>query len=126
MIHVDPGFQYLLDIFTKGALKSTMDVFKACRSFNPLNVQEMKPDASSIDELSIMPFLSADLISNLKIELPCYLAKATDLFAEIDVLEWWKNHALELPNWALATSLAVLIQPTCSLYLQTHLVIDRI
>ena len=73
--------------------------------------------------------LSADLISNLKIELPCYLAKATDLLAEIDVLEWWKNHALELPNWALATSLSnlhQLLRKECSLYLQTDLVINKI
>ena len=45
-----------------------------------------------------MPFLSADLISNLKIELPCYLAKATDLFAEIDVLEWWPCFTVRSSN----------------------------
>ena len=42
------------------------------------------------------PFLS-NCISDLKLELPKYLAKADDDTAPADCVEWWKQHKEELP-----------------------------
>ncbi len=46
-------------------------------------------------------------INELTKELPMYLAKA-----EMDVLEWWKFNAENLPNWSSAARKVVLAQPT--------------
>ena len=40
------------------------------------------------------------------------MAKADGVFPELDKLEWWKNHQLELPNWSRACKTALLIQPS--------------
>ena len=108
---VDPGLKYLLNIFSE-TLKPALDVFKACRFFSPHKVREMKPDASSLDQLSVIPFLNAQTISNLKTELPSYLAKTADISPDICPLVWWKANASELPHWSSATSIVILIQPS--------------
>lgn len=70
----------------------------------------MQPDACSVDSLSAFPFLAMDLQS-LKAELPTYFAQATDVDPSIDPLEWWKQHASSLPNWASAACKVFLVQP---------------
>ena len=108
---VDPGLQYTLNIFSN-TLKPALSVFKVCRFFNPHKVQEMQPDASSLDELSIIPFLNTKIISNLKEELPSYLAKVADISPDICPLMWWKANASDLPHWSSTTSNILLVQPT--------------
>ena len=39
------------------------------------------------------------------------MEKADGVSPELDNLEWWKNHQLELPNWLRACKTALLIQP---------------
>ena len=41
---------------------------------------------------------SDDIMDELKHELPTYMAIADGTSAVTDKLEWWKNHASELPN----------------------------
>ena len=60
----------------------------------------------------MFPFLK-DRLEELKRELPLlplYMAKADGVSPELDKLEWWKNHQLELPNWSRACKTALLIQ----------------
>ena len=38
------------------------------------------------------------------------MAKADGVSPELDKLEWWKNHQLELHNWSRACKTALLIQ----------------
>ena len=35
-------------------------------------------------------------------ELPTYIAAATDVNPDINVLTWWEIHEQEIPNWAKA------------------------
>ena len=56
--------------------------------------------------------LLKDRLGELKRELPLCMAKADGVSPELDKLEWWKNHQLELPNWSIACKTALLIQPS--------------
>ncbi len=59
---------------------------------------DLKPDAAAVDSLQALPFLNkASILGNLKSELPSYLAKAADIDAGVDPLDWWKNHTADLP-----------------------------
>ena len=39
------------------------------------------------------------------------MAKAADVSAEIELLNWWKRHSTDLPNWANAACKVALVQP---------------
>ena len=107
---VNPGIQYLTDTLSS-TLKDALEIFKAARLFSPHKVQKMQPSASSIDCLSVFPFLKSSL-PRLKNDLPDYLAKAEDISPSYCPLEWWKAHATSLPCWASAVRQVLLIQPT--------------
>ena len=51
-------------------------------------------------------------LTNLKSELPAYLAKAADVSPDVGVLEWWKQHKDDLPHWISAAQLVALVQPS--------------
>ena len=70
-----------------------VNAFKAARFFNPEKVTELKPTASSIDELKVFSFLE-DVILNLKAE---YLGLAVGV-TKIDILEWWLKNEEKLPD----------------------------
>ena len=48
----------------------------------------------------------------LKGELAAYMAAAEDISQDTDVCEWWKRHDGEIPSWAKACKLILLIQPS--------------
>ena len=76
-------------------------------------MNEMKPDTTVVDSLLNLPFLSDSLtISNLETELPSYLAKAMDISANFDILEWWRRHSDTLPHWSLAAKKILVVQPS--------------
>ena len=92
-----------------------MQRLKQHNSFLPQKVRSLQPDASAVDSLHHFPFLSNDtLLESMKLELPIYLAAATDVDSDsdIDPLLWWKQHSSEIPNWASAFCQVVLIQPS--------------
>jgi len=39
-----------------------------------------------------------------------YIAAAEDVSPEVKVAEWWKNHETEIPDWAQACKLILLVQ----------------
>ena len=53
-----------------------MDAFKSARLFNPGKVTDLKPTAAPVDTLKAFPFFRDELIHDLKLELPYYLAAA--------------------------------------------------
>ena len=53
-----------------------MDAFKSARLFNPGKVTDSKPTAAPVDTLKAFPFFRDELINDLKLELPYYLAAA--------------------------------------------------
>ena len=51
-------------------------------------------------------------VEYLKIELSRYLSSAIDLFPDYDVVELWKTHEPDIPNWAEVCKLILLVQPS--------------
>ena len=93
-------------------LKPVLDAFKAARLFSPFKFHELKPSATDIDCLKAFPFLSSqETIDGLKMEIPMYMAASEDVSTEIDLIAWWKRHAVELPKWANAFKKVLLVQP---------------
>ena len=45
-------------------------------------------------------------------EIPMYMATSEDVSTEIDLIAWWKRHAIELPKWANAFKKVLLAQPS--------------
>ena len=58
------------------------------------------------------PFVDSVKVECLKSELPHYLATAEDLSPDYDVVEWWKAHEPDIPNWADVCKLILLVQPS--------------
>ena len=109
---VQPGFDYFINRF-RGQLSGTVAAFKAARLFLPQKISTMQPVASEVDTLKVFPFLQNELLlTAMKSELPNYLASSSDVALDIDPLSWWKQHSSDLPNWATAARLVLLIQPS--------------
>ena len=92
---VQPGFDYLENKLWTEFLP-IVNAFKTARLFNPEKVTELKPPASTIDELKVFSFLE-DAILNLKAELAEYMGLAEGV-TKIDILEWWVKNEEKLPN----------------------------
>ena len=67
------------------------DAFKSASLFNPGKVTDLKPTAASVDTLKALPFFKDELINDLKLELPSYLAAADGTPREVNPLEWWEH-----------------------------------
>ena len=66
---IAPASKYYSDCL-QGCLKEPLQAFEVARLFVPQKVQEMMPDASSIDSLTAFPFLNRPtILENLKQEL---------------------------------------------------------
>ena len=93
--------------------KKPLVAFKAARLFSPVRIHEIQTTASDLDQLKVFPFLEdSSVLSNLKVELPSYLAKASQVNSDFDVLEWWKLHEDQLPHWSSAVKKGLLLQPS--------------
>ena len=91
-------------------LKPILDAFKAARLFSPFKFHELKPSATDIAYLKAFPFLSSqEAIDGLKMEIPMYMAASEDVSTEINLIVWWKRHAIELPKWANAFKKVLLV-----------------
>ena len=108
--YVRPGLQYFLEKFS-GELSGSVVAFKAARFFLPKKVVELKPDTAAVDSLQAFPFLN-EASGNLKSKLPSYPAKAAVMNADIDPLDWWRNHSADLPYWSAAAADVLLVQPS--------------
>ena len=108
---VRPGLQYFLDKFSQ-ELRGSVAAFKTARLFLPQKVIELNPDAAAVDSLQAFLFFTAPVLADLKSELPTYLAKAADIDADYDPLEWWKAHTVNLPHWSSAAADVLLVQPS--------------
>ena len=87
----------------------------------------MKPDSSVVDSISVIPFLyDPTVIVNLKLELPLYITKTTDINSDFCPLKWWKLHTSEIPEWRSTAAKVLLLQPSStervlSMYIEQHL-----
>ena len=108
---IDPAYAYFHAKFDND-LKPAMQVFKAARYFCPATTSELKPVASDLDILQSLSFLTSADITNLKNELPLYLAAVEDLCQSVDPTKWWEMHLEQLPHWANAYKNVILVQPS--------------
>ena len=111
---VQPAYDYFYLKFIND-LKPVLDAFKAARLFSPFKFHKLKPSATDIECLKAFPFLSPqETIDGLKMEIPMYMAAiaSEDVSTEIDLIAWWKKHAIELPKWANAFKQVLLVQPS--------------
>ena len=93
-------------------LKDALAAFKAARLFSPQKLNSMQPTSADIDCLVAFPFFSREFIDQLKKELPLYLSKSADTDVGFCPLKWWKENGKDIPNWAIAASKALLVQPS--------------
>lgn len=108
---IQPGLDYFLKQL-QSSLKDSFAAFKAARLFCPYKLNMLKPKADDIECLNSFQFLQ-NSVPDLKAELATYMAKAEGISdMTIDVIEWWKGHEKELPAWAAATKMVMVVQPT--------------
>lgn len=107
---VQPGLTYFTNQLA-ASMKEPLAAFKAARLFSPCKVQEMQPNAVTVDCLVAFPFLS-NCIAALKGELAQYLAAAEDVDPTYDPLKFWKRHQDTLPAWSAAAKKVLLVQPS--------------
>ena len=108
---VQPGLDYFQEKLNT-TLKDALVVFKAARLFSPQKVHSMQPTSFDINCLCAFPFFTEDHIKLLKEELPVYLSKCADTDQGFCPLKWWKQNAPDIPNWAIAATKALLVQPS--------------
>ena len=109
---MQPAYQYFETKFGTD-LRVVVSAFKYAQYFDPSKINELKPCSSDIDNLRVLPFMdSDDIMDELKHELPTYMAIADGTSAVTDKLEWWKNHASELPKWSSGCRAILLFQPS--------------
>ncbi len=89
---------------------TSKSAFKAARYFSPSQMDEIRPTPAEIDTMKAFSFIEDDLITRLKEELPRYKAAVEDVSQDIDTTKWWKDHGSELPAWAEACKLVLLVQ----------------
>ena len=73
---IQPGLQYFTTKLGH-SLREPLAGFKAGRLLNAQKVAEMLPTASDVDGLGSFPFVTSTVLSDLKAELPSYVAKAS-------------------------------------------------
>ena len=108
---VEPAYSYFKTKFDQD-LRPTLLAFKAARYFSPYKVHELRPTAGDLDSLKSFPFFDQEIIDGLKSELPSYFAAAEDVSEQVDAIGWWNGHKSNLPRWASAFKLLILVQPS--------------
>ena len=93
------------------SMKEPLEAFKAARLFSPAKLQQLKPSVSTLDTLSVFPFLRSE-IPALKEELPLYMAASGDIDPSYDPLLFWKQHEPSSPTWSQAARQRILVQPS--------------
>ena len=69
----------------------------------------MLPDATAVDTRFVR---DPETISLLKAGLPDYVAKAADVSADLNPLEWWDRQEGNLPYRTAAVKKIILVQPS--------------
>jgi len=109
---IQPGWDYFQQTI-QGNMQPQVQLFKAVRLFDPRTICELRPAVHEIDIVASIDFLNdPPLINNLKIELPRYLTKADGIAEDVNVVQWWKTNEADLPHWASAAKLVLLLQPS--------------
>ena len=108
---IEPAYAYFRSKFMSPSsdLARVLSAFKTARYISPSRINELYPSTADIDTLLQFPFVDSALTECLKTELPSYLSAAEDLSPDYDIIQWWKTHEPELPNWANVCKLILLV-----------------
>ena len=110
---INPGLHFFQRKFSQEFYENVR-AFRSARLSCPVQVQQLRPTAASVEELRRFRFLDNDaIIQGLTAELPRYLAVAdgADLQTEEEKLQWSRNEA-NLPNWSSVVKKVLLVQPS--------------
>ena len=111
---ITPGLHFFQQKFSQ-EFHDLVRAFKSARLCCPVQVQHLRPNAASVEELRKFKFLNTDAtIRGLVNELPRYLAVAdgTVIEEENEKVRWWVRHAHALPNWSGVVKQLLLVQPS--------------
>lgn len=73
----------------------------------------MKLHSAAVDTLQSFKFLDNDeVVDNLKLKLPAYLAAPDNVAMTVDPLVWWEQHTDVLTHGAMACKKVPLCQPS--------------
>ena len=111
---ITPGLHFFQQKFSQ-EFHDLVRAFKSARLCCPVQVQHLRPNAASVEELRKFKFLNTDAtIRGLVNELPRYLAVAdgTVIEEENEKVRWWARHAHALPNWSGVVKQLLLVQPS--------------
>ena len=95
---INPGLQFFQRKFSQYFYENVR-AFRSARLCCPVQVQQLRPTAASVEELRRFRFLDNDaIIQGLTAELPRYLAVAdgADLQTEEEKLQWWSRNEEDL------------------------------
>lgn len=111
---INPGLHFFQRKFSQEFYENVR-AFRSARLCCPVQVQQLRPTAASVEELRRFRFLDNDaIIQGLTAELPRYLAVAdgADLQTEEEKLQWWSRNEANLPNWSSVVKKVLLVQPS--------------
>ena len=66
-------------------------------------------DRQTDGQTSFQLYIVDAMITELKAELPTYIAKTADVSTDMDPLEWWTLNCSELLSWSTAAKKALLL-----------------
>ena len=92
---ISPGFRFFQQKFSN-EFHSIVQAFRSAHLCCPIQVQQLRPTAASVEELRNFSFLDDDAtIASLVDELPRYFAKAdgAQMTSESDKVVWWSSNS---------------------------------
>ena len=95
-------------------MSTPLNAFKAARIFDPHYLNKVKPQSVALTTLSVFPFVTESLLSDLKQEFPIYVAAAEDISSDCETVIFWKEYANKIPKWKEAAAKIMLFQPSSS------------
>ena len=109
---IKPALDYYKEHLQADIISTPLKAFKVARLFDPHYLNKVKPQSVALTTLSVFPFVTEPLLSDLKQEFPLYVAAAEDISSDCETLMFWKQHANNIPQWKEAVAKIILLQPS--------------
>ena len=109
---IKPALDYYKEHLQADIISTPLKAFKAARLFDPHYLNKVKPQSVALTTLSVFPFVTEPLLSDLKQEFPLYVAAAEDISFDCETLMFWKQYANNIPKWKEAVAKIILLQPS--------------
>ena len=87
-------------------------LFKAARLLDSGQVRGLVHTVEAFQQLKQFMFIKDALILALVDELPHYLAVCDGVCSTVKLVEWWKSHIVDLPNFVAVVRLVLHVVPS--------------